>query len=552
MLDAIRAKVKKYFLPFLILMCFFTHAISVTAASLYMTPSSAQPAVGDTVTLRVYVNTQSVSVNTVEGVVKFDPSLLQVVSVNKSNSIVNIWIEEPSFSNSAGTISFNGGMTPPGYTGSSGEIFSITAKMKKEGSTALSLSGISVRKSDGSGADVASSANANGTSLTSKTKVAVEPVVEVKKPVATVAQPLTKPVLVSATHPDQNSWYKSGDVDITWVKNAQAPGAQIVFDSNQNSIAAGPIQYNVTKKSLRGVRDGISYVHVRYVSAAGVSDTAHFAIQVDGIPPEPIKVSTTTEGILIQSFDAHSGIAYADVSIDNASSTRVYPKDGALVFVPAKDLVTGEYSTKIAVVDKAGNSAEFVEKIFINSAPLITFEREKDSVPVGEQMYFKGSVKDSTIPVSIYVRSPSQKIEHFIIDPQADGSFMFDYFAGEEGVYEAWAEITPAVKTKPVEVKTFATLKSQIIGWFTDYGLMLLGVLLLIVAIIQIAMHMCLGKRKNPQDKEIQKLESSAQKSLTELRANAQKQIEYLEKLSQVRELTIGEKETYARCKSMQ
>lgn len=359
-------------------------------------------------------------------------------------------------------------------------------------------------------------------------------------------------MLVSTTHPDQNTWYRSGDVDISWEKNVQATGVQTVFDSNQNTVASGPVQYNTTKKALRAVRDGTSYLHVRYVNSAGVSETTHFAVRVDDVPPETIKLSTTADGVLIQSFDAHSGIAYADISIDNASSTRIYPENGVLMFVPGKDIVTGEHSAKVSVTDKAGNSTEASDKIFINLAPLVTFDKKADSVPVGEQMYFEGVARDPATPVSIYVRSPSQKIEHFIIDPQPDGSFKFDYFAGEEGEYEAWAEITEAAKTKPVEVKTYATIKSQIIGWFTDYGLMLLGILLLIVAVIQISMHMaCASKKRTAEDREVQRLESSAQKSLEELRANAQKQIAYLEKLSQVRELTVEEKDTYTRCKSM-
>jgi len=90
---------------------------SVDAATLYFIPSSGNIAVGDIFTVNVYVNTKGVAVNNTEAVINFPPDLLSVASVNRTGSIFNLWVEEPSFSNTGGTVIFNGGLPTPGFNG---------------------------------------------------------------------------------------------------------------------------------------------------------------------------------------------------------------------------------------------------------------------------------------------------------------------------------------------------------------------------------------------------------------------------------------------------
>ena len=127
---------------------------SAEAASLSFSPASIGGNVGETVRVSVLVNTNSVAINNAETTVNFPADLLQVTSVSTNGSIFPMWVESPTFSNTGGTISFNGGVPNPGFTGSTGKVVDITFKVKKLGVATLSFSSASILANDGLGTEV--------------------------------------------------------------------------------------------------------------------------------------------------------------------------------------------------------------------------------------------------------------------------------------------------------------------------------------------------------------------------------------------------------------
>src|SRR3989338_1928237 len=127
------------------------------AATSYFSPSSGNFTIGNVFTVTVLVNTEGVAINNAEAVINFPKDLLELISVTKSGSIFSLWVEEPTFSNSAGTLSFNGGVPTPGFKGTAGKIISTTFRVKKAGSASLVFSSAAVRANDGYGTNVFSS-----------------------------------------------------------------------------------------------------------------------------------------------------------------------------------------------------------------------------------------------------------------------------------------------------------------------------------------------------------------------------------------------------------
>ena len=74
------------------------------AATLRLSPATGGYTAGSTFTVQVVINTEGAGVNAAEGTLSFNPSELSVVSVSRGASIFNLWTQEPSFSNGAGTI----------------------------------------------------------------------------------------------------------------------------------------------------------------------------------------------------------------------------------------------------------------------------------------------------------------------------------------------------------------------------------------------------------------------------------------------------------------
>src|ERR1035437_172682 len=107
-------------IPLVILAMCFLFPYKTNAATLSVSPASSTVTVNNTFTAKIFVNTQGKYINNVEGIIQFPSDLLEVVSVSKSSSIFSLWVEEPSFSNSTGRITWNGGVISPGFNGENG------------------------------------------------------------------------------------------------------------------------------------------------------------------------------------------------------------------------------------------------------------------------------------------------------------------------------------------------------------------------------------------------------------------------------------------------
>lgn len=137
-----------------LIFCSFQATSYVKAASLSLNASAKNLKVGSTVRVSVYVDAQGQPINSAEGAISFPTDLLQVMSIEKSGSVISFWINEPSFSNTSGRVSFVGGLPNPGYSGSGGKIISINFKAKKSGKASIYYSSGSVRANDGMGTNV--------------------------------------------------------------------------------------------------------------------------------------------------------------------------------------------------------------------------------------------------------------------------------------------------------------------------------------------------------------------------------------------------------------
>lgn len=141
--------------PYLVLLfILFTLAPqSVHGASLYLSPSSGSYAIGNTITLSVFAESVNEAFNAVSGTVAI-PSGVDVVSVSSSGSIINFWVQEPSYIN--GSVRFEGVVLNPGYKGGGGKIATITLRAKAQGSHALSYTSASILANDGKGTNLLS------------------------------------------------------------------------------------------------------------------------------------------------------------------------------------------------------------------------------------------------------------------------------------------------------------------------------------------------------------------------------------------------------------
>lgn len=131
---------------------FFT--LPVQAASLSISPGTRSLITGESFAVNVLVVSPDQSINAAEGTISFPPDKLQAVSLATNDSIFNLWVKEPSFSNALGIIDFSGVILQPGFSGVAGKIFTVSFKTRKAGSAPVAFINGSVLANDGKGTNI--------------------------------------------------------------------------------------------------------------------------------------------------------------------------------------------------------------------------------------------------------------------------------------------------------------------------------------------------------------------------------------------------------------
>ena len=117
------------------------------------------PIVGDMLPVTLAMNADT-PINAVGGTVTFDPDMLNVTSLSRVTSSIDLWSEEPSYSNTEGTLHFSGGLV--GEKASlpiHGTILTINFTVLKPGKTVITMKNGELLAHDGEGTNVALGSN---------------------------------------------------------------------------------------------------------------------------------------------------------------------------------------------------------------------------------------------------------------------------------------------------------------------------------------------------------------------------------------------------------
>jgi hypothetical protein len=107
---------------------------------------------GQVFSVELMVDTESESVNAIEGEVLFSSDIFEVQEIRDGNSIITFWVERPN-SAKQGRISFSG-IIPGGYRGNSARVFTIILKAKENGRGEVRMENLTVFMNNDSNASV--------------------------------------------------------------------------------------------------------------------------------------------------------------------------------------------------------------------------------------------------------------------------------------------------------------------------------------------------------------------------------------------------------------
>ncbi len=356
------------------------------AATLGFSPRERTYEVGSTITVAVVANSGGSALNAVSGTVSFPKELLQVQSVTKSDSVMSLWVQEPTFSNQNGAVQFEGIVLNPGYTGTNGTVLTVTFKALRAGVATLSFPNGSILANDGEGSEILSS---RGSAVFTFTDRSVEEEIGMTAPssiptleeTGTAVGPLVRQNNVSVA-----GWTNKTTQTFLFEYGPEVTALRLLVDSNSDSLPTVLYEPPISLKEIVDIPTGISYLHVQTKSADGWGAVTHHTISLDTDVPETLTVleqknpdkNSRVKVFTLQAHDSSSGIERFEVALDGASAEVLTAGEYVTYITPV--LTSGAHTLIARSFDKAGNFTEKTTEFTIAEDVLLSDETKGEGV----------------------------------------------------------------------------------------------------------------------------------------------------------------------------
>jgi len=377
---------------FISLLAFLFFSTLAEAATIQVSPSTGSYNIGQTYTTVIRVNPSGKTINAVEATLKFDPSMVSVVSVGKEGSFFSFWTTEPTFSNSAGTVNFGGGSQ--NAVSSSANLLTVTWRAVAAGSASVSINTAMVTAADGRGTDVyensapASFTIAAATAPTPPANTTPPPTNTNNNPAPSsnsgseaivFGDPPRSPEIGSTVFTDSDVWYRVKEGVFSWTLpfDVTAVAMEITDnldnkpEENKEAIYEPPLdEFIITADN---VTDGIQYLSIKFKNQVGWGAVNNRKIQIDTLPPEPFEIQvkngvdpSSFPTVVFEAKDTTSGIQRYDLIIAGKEPIDVTPDEAKIGYM-LKELENGTYTVKVIAYDKAGNTMESTKAVLITA-----------------------------------------------------------------------------------------------------------------------------------------------------------------------------------------
>ncbi len=487
-----------FLLVSLLFLPFFPLVVKAAGASLSFSPNSGSYEVGKNFSVTVVLNSGGgLGVNAADGLIKFNSSEILVTKVSKVGSIFSLWTTEPTYSNSAGTISFSGG-SPGAYKGSAGTVFSISFSTKKTGDTVVSFTSGNILAADGKGTNVLSGMGKATFNITEAKKEDLKK--ETVKPKNKKETKSNKskgilppvPEINSKTHPDTNTWYSNNNPEFSWKILADLTGVSFAITDNSTDDPGQENDGIIETERFEKQKDGEQYFHIKYQNQYGWGQVAHRKLLIDVTPPNDFDLIIDNQGdptnpqpkLIFSTNDKTSGIDYYNIKLAD-KNIKVGLTDVDMGYYQLEVLAPGEYQVAVAAVDKAGNTASTTAVFTIDplKAPIITSIPE--TISKKEDLLIQGTSFYSNVHIKIFITQAGQETINGESETDESGNWSFVYKNGlAKGGYEISSIVVDDRGAMSLSsTKKFLKVTSPSLICAYGWWIVLVSLLLMILAI---------------------------------------------------------------------
>ena len=457
--------------------------LSVSAATLSFSQPVESYSVGSTFSMSVYAGSSDQAMNAASGVISFPWDKLEVVSLSKTGSIFSLWVQEPSFSNSAGTVSFEGIVLNPGYTGASGKILTITFRTKTAGTANLSFSSGSVLANDGTGTNILTGSRVALINISAKPSPTISP----EEPNTETISEDNAPIITSTTHPDQTKWYADSSPEFSWTLPLGTLEVRTLIGTSPSSVPTIRYAPPIGNKKVDALPDGVYYFHLQIRTAAGWSGVAHYRVNIDTKPPKPFSITFPhgTKGIeprpivLFNTTDGQSGVSHYDIKIGSGRPLNINsPVTSNPYSLPEQ--FPGTHIVTVTAFDRAGNTASASADFTIEAieAPIITSYPEE--IESGDLIKIRGTTYPNS-DVTILIKQEEKVRSEEVSRSNSSGDFALIVTKRiDPGVYTFTARVTDGSGARSNETSPLTIIvNSKFLNDFINLILNYLSVVIL-------------------------------------------------------------------------
>lgn len=507
------------------------------AGTLNLLTDKTQFAIGDQFNVDIKIDSEDVGINAAQATLDFPVSVLQAVGIDKANSIVNFWLQDPVIDNANGKISFIGGSSG-GVNGKTLQVLRVSFRVVGAGQANLSFSDGAITASDGNGTNVLSLTK--GIVLTSIGKqeaTLIKPpeipsVQIIKRPAIPTGKLPNKPDINIPLYPAPDAWY--GTLSSFWVHwKLPADVTGIAIELNKKPISEPSTTEGLfDNKTFPPLSDGVWYLHIRFKNDVGFGQTLHYRIAVDTAPPPPFKIeidNSSSENpspqITFNVHDALSGISRALLLVDNKEVLQT-----ASTTVALPPVEPGVHTLRVKVFDRGENSVEDNLKFEISPLPTPFVEFISRSVSLEEPFFALGkSIPDGLIEARVLDDSRQEVFKNttesdssgnwkVTIDKSLHtGNYTLLVMARDNRGASSYSAKGESFKVRPQTVVSFGGLIE--LGWFEIF----LITLLIIISVASLTAWRYVSKKNTREaykiivGRDIEKLSAALLNSLKEL-----------------------------------
>jgi hypothetical protein len=535
-------------------MCLFGGQIT-HAATLKVSPSTGVYTVGSPFSVSVILNTEGKSVNASDGQLSFNPRELQVVGVSRGSSIFNLWTEEPTFSNSAGTVSFGGG-SPSGYKGGGGTIISVTFKPLGAGTPKITFKSGSVLAADGMGTNVLTGMSGGTFTIAAKGETPAPEYI----PPANTPQAAK---ITSSSHPDESLWYKEKTAKLSWAVPAGVTAVRMTLDDTSGTVPTKVYESALTEKVLEDLPEGVSYFHLQLKNKDGWGRISEYKLSVDTVAPKNFTISEEAPSsenpkhVLVFTSEDVSPILEYKIQIDGKEPVVFKDTESAKKFT-LESLTPGYHTISVEAFDSAGNASVASYSLTIDAFEKPTFTEYPTRINTEVIPALRGKTRPhATVSIEVTRARDNAVVSvaegdagenPFMVTSNDNGEFVFiPDTTFEQGVYVITAtardqygsmsEKSDAIKII-VEVPGYIALGSVMINILSVLVPIAALILLLIFGSWYLWHRLALWKRR--VKKETDEAEQSLRAEFGEILSNLHESVDALKK-SRKGKLTILE-----------